>query len=77
MKRIEIHDPLVIMFKDDEDTIITHIHPPEDYTPEDYGLLICDLVRHLAKALKIEEDDIWEWVDKEREHPTSTLSSPS
>lgn len=71
-----ISQPLIIMFRQD-DGIVCHIHP----TPKDdyrtYGLLVCDLVRHLARAFKVDEDDVWEWVDKERNHPTTAITNPS
>jgi hypothetical protein len=40
-------------------------------------LLVCDLVRHVARAFKIEENDVWEWVDKERRNPTTEITNPS
>jgi len=52
------------------DRIIVNIHPAKGYTHKSYGLLICDLVRHVAAAYEVEEDDVWEWVDKERKHHT-------
>jgi hypothetical protein len=42
-----------------------------------YGLLIADLVRHVARAFKVGEDAVWEWVDKERGHPTTPITNPS
>lgn len=68
--------PLVIMFKQDED-IVCHLHPPSNYDHTHYGLLICDLVRHVAAAFKVEEDDVWMWVDKERHRHTTDIKRPS
>lgn len=70
-----IQEPLIIMFRQD-DKITCHIHPGE-YNHKHYGLLICDLVRHVANAFKVDEDDVWEWVDKERHHHTSEIKQPS
>ena len=58
---MKIENPLVIIFRHD-DKIICHIHPDETDGYEVYGLLICDLVRHVANAFKVNEDSIWEWV---------------
>ena len=68
-----VKQPYVIMFKPDGGKdIITHIHKGDiDY--KGYGLLVCDLVRHVAAAFDVPEDDVWEWVDKERYHHTITL----
>jgi hypothetical protein len=67
-----IEQPLVIMFAH-EQQIICHIHPRKDDGPPAYGLLICDLVRHVANAFKVHEDEIWAWVDAERENPTDQV----
>lgn len=76
-KPMEIHNPLVIMFRTPDKQIICHIHPTEEDGHEAYGLLICDLVRHVARAFKVDEDEVWNWVDKERYHPTTEFTSPS
>lgn len=44
---------------------------------EHYGLIVCDLVRHVAAAFKVDEDDVWTWVDRERHHHTTDISQPS
>jgi hypothetical protein len=31
----------------------------------------------VAKAFKVDEDDVWEWVDKERYHYTTDIQEPS
>jgi hypothetical protein len=66
-----IAQPLIIMFESD-DGVNCHIHPA-GYTRECYGLLICDLVRHVAKAFNVDEHDVWFWVDRERHDPTATI----
>jgi len=68
--------PLVIMFECDG-KIVCHIHPRPQDSHKSYGLLVCDLVRHLAGAFKVDEDDVWEWVDKERHHHTTKIIQPS
>jgi hypothetical protein len=71
-----IQAPLVIMFEQDSN-IVCHIHPRPEDSYRGYGLLICDLVRHVAHAFKVDEDDVWEWVDKERHRPTTKITQPS
>lgn len=68
-KVMKIANPLVIMFQGEQGDVLCHIHP-QGHTYEQYGLLVCDLVRHVAAAFNVEEDKVWEWVDKERDHPT-------
>jgi len=72
-----IEKPLVIMFEDESNKVTCHIHPAEGMGHEAYGLIICDLVRHVARAFKVDEDDVWEWVMKERHHPTTKITNPS
>jgi len=38
-----------------------------------FGLLVCDIVRNIALAFDVSEDAVWEWVDKERSHPTTDI----
>ena len=39
--------------------------------------MICDLVRHVAGAFKVDEAAVWEWVEKERHNPTDQITTPS
>ena len=68
-----IEQPLVIMFKQ-KDEVICHIHPSKEDNYQMYGMLICDLVRHTANAFKVTEDAIWEWVELERNKPTTKIT---
>jgi hypothetical protein len=71
-----LEDPLVVMFQQDGQ-LICHIHPAKGVDHRHYGVAICDLVRHVARAFKVEEAEVWEWVDKERRSPTSDIARPS
>ena len=71
-----LKDPLVVMFQQDGQ-LICHIHPAEGLDHRHYGVVICDLVRHVARAFKVEEAEVWDWVDKERQSPTSDILRPS
>ena len=76
-KEIRIEQPLVVMFEADGG-VVCHIHPSKTASShQHYGILICDLVRHVARAFEVEERDVWEWVDKERRRPTSEIKRPS
>ena len=69
---MKIDSPLVIVFKNDGQ-LQTHLYPGE-MTYKGYGLLVADIVRHVAKAFKVREEDVWEWVDKERYEPTTPVT---
>jgi hypothetical protein len=69
---LKIENPIIICFVNDEGKVQTHLYPHER-SYKQYGILIADVVRHVANAFKIHEDDVWEWVDKERYHQTSPV----
>ncbi len=71
-----VEAPIVIMYDQGDDTIC-RLHQLEKYTYEHYGMFICDIVRHVATAYVVEEDAVWEWVDKERHHHTTEIRRPS
>lgn len=70
---MQIKNPLVIVFQNDDENIQTHLFPGE-HSYKQYGILIADLVRHVANAFNVHENDVWEWVDKERYHQTSPVT---
>ena len=69
---LKIEKPLIICFENNEGNVQTHLYPAER-SYKQYGILITDVVRHVAKAFKVNEDDVWEWVDKERYRQTSPV----
>ena len=71
-----VKDPLVVMFQQDG-KLVCQIHPAKGLDHKHYGLMICDLVRHVARAFRADEDEVWKWVDKERRRPTTDLTQPS
>ena len=53
--------------------IITAICNDGTLSYEHFGLIVADVARHVARAFKVSEDEVWEWVDKERANPTTEL----
>ena len=45
------------------------------YDYQSYGLIVTDIVRQIANSFDINEELVWEWVEKERHNPT-TLVDP-
>jgi hypothetical protein len=76
-KTMLIEKPLVIMSTGEDDNIVCHIFPQPNYDYKAYGLLIYDLVRHAADAFGVDEDDVWEWVLKERANHTTEITRAS
>ena len=73
MPMIEMKDPLVVVYEDMDGKLVCGIHPREDYDHKAYGILICDLVQHVANAFDVRAHEVWEWVDKERFKPTDNV----
>jgi hypothetical protein len=72
-KKVAIRDPLVIMYKDDQNGVICRLYPGSVKYPA-YAKLVCDLVGHIARAFDVSEDEVWELAEKERGNPTTNLS---
>lgn len=39
-----------------------------------FALIACDIIRHIARAFKVNENEVWSWVDKERYQPTTKIT---
>lgn len=56
-----------------EGKTITLIQSPAGYNSGHYALIIADLVRHVARAFRVPEQEVWKIVDLERNRPTTDL----
>jgi len=65
-----VSNPIFLMFEQDGKTHC-HVHQPPDWGHEHFGLAIADLIRHVANAYSVSEEDVFEWVKKEMDRPTS------
>ena len=74
MPSIIVKNPLVVMSDNDDGVTYSCQLYAQNYGHEGYGLLICDLVRHVARCFKVHEDDVFEWIEKERRNPTAPIS---
>ena len=71
-----ITQPLIILFEH-EGNLVCHLHPRQHDTYEGYGLMICDLIRHVARNFDVSEHDVFEWVKREYHKPTTELTRAS
>ena len=62
---------------DQRDEIVCRLHLRDSYTHQHYGMLVCDVVRNIADAFNVHEDDVWQVVDHERRHHTADINDPS
>jgi hypothetical protein len=70
-------NPLLIMYvrPDAPDYLTCAIHPRRTDTYADYGMMVCDIVRHIANAFGVPEAEVWRHVEKERRQPTTTTTT--
>ena len=68
-----LEKPLLVMFAQDG-AIFTHLWPRPEDTFQGYALLLADLVRHVAAGFEVDEDAVWEWVEKEHRHHTTGIT---
>jgi hypothetical protein len=54
--------------------IRTMIAGPTNAGHEQFGLLLCDVLRHVAAAKGVREQDVFEWIEKEFKKPTTNLT---
>ncbi len=71
---IPVVNPYLIIYKDGLNRNVCRIHPPAGSTHEHYGMLICDIVRHVSRAFEVNEEAVWEWVERERRNPTTAIT---
>jgi hypothetical protein len=69
-----VKQPLILMFLDDKDDVTCQLIPPPGYGYDAFGLLICDLIRHVARLFKVDEKDVFKWIEIERRKPTTKIS---
>lgn len=69
--------PLLIMYVRPEtpDYLTCAIHPRREDTYADYGMMVCDAVRHIANTFEVPEAEVWRHVEKERRQPTTTVTT--
>lgn len=76
MADLKIIRPWIIVHEPEEDgKTVTIISGPKDVTHCHYGIVIADIVRHVARAFEVDEEHVWEWARKEMDRPTAKLTS--
>ena len=63
----------VMMFKDDHGDIQTRLDSDGNGRFEEYGILIADLIRHVARCFNVDVSRVMYWVKKELANPTSDV----
>jgi hypothetical protein len=75
-EEVRILPTLVVMFEEPDGSISCKISRLQDYDHRCYGIIICDLVRHVAMACNVDEGDVWQCVEKERRKPATRITQP-
>lgn len=75
---LAIHQPVIIVDKLPDETLNTLIFSEAVSDVQEphaaIGLIVCDIVRHAARAFNVDEEDIFAWLDKERDNPTTDVT---
>lgn len=72
-KMLEVSNPFLAVYEVDG-KLRCMIHPSgsaDSYMA--YGLIVADIVRHVAIAFRVDEEAVWRWVEKERKNPTTAI----
>ena len=70
---IPIVDPWIIVHQP-EDKLETILAGPPDTNYERFGIVIADVIRHVANRFNVEEADVMNWVNREIDDPTTELT---
>lgn len=66
---ILIEDPLIVVYRQGEEVTTTiHHDPDDDY--ELYAMIAADLIKHIANAFEVDNDDVMDMVKSEFYRPT-------
>ena len=72
--KIEIHNPWIIVYEPvPKEGMVCRLHGPPDADYGQFGIVIADVIRHVAKKFDVDEADVLEWVHKEMDEPTSEI----
>ena len=76
-KITEIKNPWIIIHQPegDDGKIRTLLAGKPEAGYEDFALIVCDLIRHIAAGFHVSENDVFEWIDKERKKPTTEIET--
>lgn len=69
------HPWIIIDQPDGKGPLRTVIAGPPTAGYEEFSLLVCDLIRHIARAKHVPEEDVFLWVEREFFNPTTDLET--
>jgi hypothetical protein len=72
--RVATQKMYVMMFKDDHGDIQTMLDSDGNGRFKEYGILIADLIRHVAQWFDVDASRVMYWVKKELINPTTGIA---
>lgn len=69
-----VKNPLILVYTNENNVEVCQIHPRDDLDHRHFGILICDVVRHVAKCFEVNEQEVWDYVELERKRPSTTIT---
>ena len=74
-QQMPIINPWVIVHQPDGEGggLETILAGPPDGNYRQFGIVIADIIRHVANAYDVDEADVLEWVHREMDSPTTEI----
>jgi hypothetical protein len=63
----------LILTADDTGKLVCLIKKQPDDQVGHFGIALADCARHVARAFHVDEDEVFEWIERERDSPSSKL----
>jgi hypothetical protein len=63
----------LILTADDTGRLVCLIKKQPDDRVGHFGIALADCARHVARAFHVDEDEVFEWIERERDKPSSKL----
>jgi hypothetical protein len=63
----------LILTEDDTGKLVCMIQKQPGDAVGHFGIALADCARHVARAFHVDEDEVFEWIERERDKPSSKL----
>jgi hypothetical protein len=67
----------LILTSDDSGKLVCLIKRQPGDVVGHFGIALADCARHVAKAFGVGEDEVFDWIERERQEPSSKLQGTS
>ncbi|MGI9408427.1 MAG: hypothetical protein ACR2OV_00030 [Hyphomicrobiaceae bacterium] len=71
---LAVEEMMVLVHRTSDEKLETMLFDFRDHGPEAYGLIIADIIGHVAKRYGCDPEYVVDWVHKELDNPTTNLT---